>query len=284
MDARRSTSPTVAVDRAGRVAEDVRCHSCGYNLRGISPDGRCPECRADVGRSIHGGLLRYCDPQWVRRLAGGVSWILASILLGIPIWLSWRINAWEFTITPRLIATLNLLVIGVGLVGCWMVTTPDPGGAAAERRLSGRRLTRYMMIAWALSHVLQFFPSLDTIVIGIPWTRMTVLQVIPGVAAYVSLCIHGRGLALRLPDQWLARQTRIVMWGIASTAVPGMLLIFVPGQLGTIVWMYVLAPLMGLYGIWAFLLLFRYRQAFRLVPTAPLLQSSHGGRDSGLPP
>ncbi len=269
MGARRSTSTTIALDSDGRVAADVRCQSCGYNLRGISPDGRCPECRTEVGRSIHGGLLRYCDSQWVRQLAGGVSWIIVSILLGIPIWFSWRIDACGLTITPRLFATINLLGIGVGLVGCWMVTTPDPGGAAAERRLSGRRVTRYMMVAWALSHVLQFFPSLGT---GIPWTRLTVLQLIPGVAAYVALCVHGRSLALRLPDHWLARQTRIVMWGIACTAVLGTPLILIPG-FGTWMWMYVLAPLMGLYGIWAFLLLFRYRLAFRLVPTTPREQT-----------
>jgi predicted RNA-binding Zn-ribbon protein involved in translation (DUF1610 family) len=41
----------VALDAEGRVAEDVACIRCGYNLRTLYHDGRCPECDADVIRS-----------------------------------------------------------------------------------------------------------------------------------------------------------------------------------------------------------------------------------------
>ena len=27
-----------------RIDRDLECHSCGYNLRGLDPSGRCPEC------------------------------------------------------------------------------------------------------------------------------------------------------------------------------------------------------------------------------------------------
>ncbi len=264
MDAPQSATLTVALDSAGRVAEDVRCRSCGYNLRGISPEGRCPECQTEVGRSIRAGVLRDCDRNWIRQLAGGVSWIIGSILLGVFLLLVWRFVGRVLAITPRLVIILGLLVIGVGLVGGWMITAADPDGAAAERRVSARRVARYTMVAWALSHGAT----------GIPWPRvpgtwMTALPVFLGVAAFVALCMHGTALALRLPDHWLARQTRIVMWGIGSTAALGMLLILVLsavglGPLGVSLWMFGLAPLMGLYGLWTFILLLRYRQAFRL--------------------
>ena len=262
MDAPQSAPPSVALDSAGRVAADLRCRSCGYNLRGISPEGRCPECQAEVGKSIRAGVLGDCDRNWVRQLAGGVSWIIESILFGVFLLLAWQFVGRVLAITPRLV--LSLLVIGVGLVGGWMITAADPDGAAAERRVSARRVARYTMVAWALCHGAT----------GIPWPRvpgtwMTALPVFLGVAAFVALCTHGRELALRLPDHWLARQTRIVMWGFGSTAGLGMLLILVLsavglGPLGVSLWMFGLAPLMGLYGLWSFVLLFRYRQAFRL--------------------
>ena len=267
MDAPQSAPPTVALDSAGRVAEDVRCRSCGYNLRGISPQGRCPECQTEVGRSIRAGVLRACDRYWVRQLAGGVSWIIGWILFGVFLLLGWRFVGRVLAITPGLVIILGLLVIGVGLVGGWMITAADPDGAAAERRVSARRVARYTMVTWALSYGAIIGISVTRTLVPGPW--MTALPVMLGVAAYVALCIHGRELALRLPDHWLARQTRIVTWGIGSTAALGMLLILLLsavglGPLGVSLWMFGLVPLMGLYGLWTIVLLFRYRQAFRL--------------------
>lgn len=30
---------------------DVHCHQCGYNLRGLSEPGRCPECGTPIAES-----------------------------------------------------------------------------------------------------------------------------------------------------------------------------------------------------------------------------------------
>ena len=48
MGARRSSSSAVALDSDGRIAADVRCHSCGYNLRALSPIGCCPDLSASL--------------------------------------------------------------------------------------------------------------------------------------------------------------------------------------------------------------------------------------------
>ena len=73
------------------VATDTPCRKCGYNLRGLSTDGRCPECGTPVGYSFHGDLLRFCDPNWVETLYKGaksfiigvVVIILGSIVVGL---------------------------------------------------------------------------------------------------------------------------------------------------------------------------------------------------------
>jgi hypothetical protein len=38
----RPGAPAIALDASGRIAADIVCRKCGYNPRGLLPDGRCP--------------------------------------------------------------------------------------------------------------------------------------------------------------------------------------------------------------------------------------------------
>src|SRR5262245_32299566 len=71
------------VDAAGTVTADSPCRKCGYNLRGLSVSGRCPECGTPVGLSVHGDLLRFSNPRWVRGLQRGVRLIIAALAVAI---------------------------------------------------------------------------------------------------------------------------------------------------------------------------------------------------------
>src|SRR5262245_32112317 len=70
-------------DSTGHIDVDMPCVACNYNLRGLDLDGACPECGLAIERSIHGDLLRFADPAWVRTIASGANWIVVSILLSI---------------------------------------------------------------------------------------------------------------------------------------------------------------------------------------------------------
>lgn len=58
------------------IRADTRCHRCGYLLRGLKPDGKCPECSFPIRDSIaaHGigpgrdGLIP-------------LSWLIGAVLL-----------------------------------------------------------------------------------------------------------------------------------------------------------------------------------------------------------
>jgi ribosomal protein S27AE len=50
-------------NEAGVIIADTTCRRCGYNLRGLSRDGRCPECGTPIGLSTHGDLLRSSGPE-----------------------------------------------------------------------------------------------------------------------------------------------------------------------------------------------------------------------------
>ena len=74
----------------GRLEMDIACVSCGYNLRGLAPDSRCPECGTAIGHSTRGDYLRFCDPGWVETLASGMNWIVAGIILAIVLLVRYR--------------------------------------------------------------------------------------------------------------------------------------------------------------------------------------------------
>ncbi|MCH8859402.1 MAG: hypothetical protein IID54_07490, partial [Proteobacteria bacterium] len=77
-----------AVDEQGRLIEDVPCRRCGYNLRSLPADGKCPECGSAVAISIHGFYLRFAPPAWVRRLALGAKLLVVSVITTIVGWVA----------------------------------------------------------------------------------------------------------------------------------------------------------------------------------------------------
>ena len=126
--------------------EDLPCIHCGYNLRGLATDGRCPECGALIARSIRGDLLWRADPAWLARVSGGftltkvcfVTWLagigvgfLRGIVPGFSI---------VFRLFPSTLATLLLL-------GIFRVMTPDPRLSLTEQPIVLRRIVRGAAIA-----------------------------------------------------------------------------------------------------------------------------------------
>jgi len=90
MDAVPAIPERLQLDADGRIAEDLYCLECEYNLRTLLPDAACPECGTPIGQSSRGRMLRFCDPAWLRRLTTGINWIAAGIallLLGSILWI-----------------------------------------------------------------------------------------------------------------------------------------------------------------------------------------------------
>lgn len=138
------------------ISHDVPCHRCAYNLRGLTREGRCPECGAPVRVSLQGDLLRFADPAWLKRLLRGTR-MGAYALMGMGVtsvgaslirllfgdFMGW--SQWEHV---TIAGDLIMFVLGYGflLFGLWLIATPNPVTVAEEGSLSARRILRLTVL------------------------------------------------------------------------------------------------------------------------------------------
>jgi hypothetical protein len=86
------------MNAAQALDHDVRCHACGYNLRGLSSQGRCPECGAGVAESLNGAEL-LASQRWQAQVRSGanqflVATVLSPICIGLALlWLMTEAHA-----------------------------------------------------------------------------------------------------------------------------------------------------------------------------------------------
>ncbi len=275
--------------------QDVPCLVCGYNLRGLRTDGRCPECGTPVGRSLHGNYFRFAGPAYVRTLARGMSLVLWGFLLPIiavivAIGLSYgHMGDWA----GILVAVVGLGSAALQVLGAWLVTAPDPCRLDRDAQLNARRLYRAGAVMFALYVVLSIVSrhgmalrlglrSADIIL-----TAGTALTGLGAFVGFIASFVYFRQLALRIPDRPLAESTRKVMWGLIVTPLVGLVLTvgvaLSGGGLGLLMLpCLVLLPLL-IYGIWYLVLLVRYQRALtqqaeraEAVPRGPDASANQG--------
>ncbi len=221
-------NPTTSA--SATVDDDRACARCGYNLRGLSPDGRCPECGALVARSLHGNFLRYADADWLEklRLATRVKlWnIVLSLFLGIGVGI----------LVGGLPREIKLLVASAAaLVGVWasfLITTQEPRIALKEDPVTWRRAIRICVFGGAAGHVMSDFNS--TTAPSVMLQVLSAVGVLVGVFAIFGELLYLCRFAKRIPDLPLAKATRAMMWSLAIAV--GLIIIAVIGALarGTI--------------------------------------------------
>lgn len=229
------TPPSAPLDEAGRIAADLPCVRCGYDLRGLGLGDACPECGAPVGRSASGDLIAHGDPDWADRVARGVRLILLSIAAWVAAiaagWLAARRGPGSADYVVHFAAGAAAWMLG--LTGAWLATAPDPARAESEPRWSSRRAARVIMTAALVTS-----PVADAVaLIGFaPSAFVGTGTILAGIGYAVLFRYLGR-LALRLPDADLAKQSRSVsVWlslslaALAVLAVVFIGLIMIPGE------------------------------------------------------
>ncbi len=258
----------IPVDANGRIDIDLKCVSCGYNIRGLLRDGVCPECGTATARSCGSNHLQFSRPEWVEQLASGMNWIVAAIVIAVLGGLATQ----AAPPTGPYLAIVILLQIAVPLtsvVGYWKLTTPEPRLPDDPREETLRQVARWSVMGNAVLTVSGLGIS------GAPTAVSAVFGVVAGVVAIVqtlSIFLYARRLALRIPNADLAKQTAIVMWGIVITTGAGALLLTVALLVASTAGV-TMVPLatagcgVGLgflvFGLWSLLLIDRYRRNFK---------------------
>jgi len=121
---------------------DVPCRHCGYNLRGLRQDSRCPECGVPVSLAIHGDLLSYADPGWVAGLARGTTYILWGVLITLLVAVL-NVGLEHLAAIPAAVTAGVALFAGlVGFYGAWLLTARDPSGIGEDPYVTARKIVR----------------------------------------------------------------------------------------------------------------------------------------------
>jgi hypothetical protein len=211
------------------LTTDLPCRKCGYNLRGLTPDGRCPECGTPVGFSLQGDLLRFSNPDWLDNLRRGAT----TVILGIA---TYVIGSISLTFVAALVNTrasrdlagvVNLIAAAFVLFGWWWLTQPDPSGLGEDQYGTSRKIIRVML---AISAAGQLFQLVGNRFIDDRATLFFVATVVVpavGISQIVAIFAHLRylaRLAKRIPDAKLAARANFLFYALGISY--GTLLIF----------------------------------------------------------
>lgn len=151
-------------DTGAMVIADVHCRGCGYDLRGLPAEGRCPECGLEVWETIvstvdptASRLPRLTNPKAV---GNGLLLLMVSFLLGglsyatMPVFTG-AVRAAAVTVRagpvvwPR---DLPMVAAVAGFLGLWAVTRlwPAQGAARGEPLRRDLRLLFGGLAVWTV--------------------------------------------------------------------------------------------------------------------------------------
>ena len=233
------------------ISRDVPCHRCTYNLRGLRPDGRCPECGAPVQVSLRGERLRFADPIWLKQLSLGarmpyyalrgtvIAYLIVQTILFLlgsrPGRLDW---SW-----PSIAGLLVPLAIGYGMLsyGLWIIAAPSGSSLASEPWYTPRRVLRISLLiaAWG-SVVTAISLAIDPTSAAWIFIALTISPLgAVGALGSWGFCRYVRQLADRLPDDFTSRKSDSYFTGYIAS----WLLFAGAGTLGICT----IGPLAGLY-------------------------------------
>lgn len=228
-------------DSQGRIAVDVECVGCHYNLRGLvlTDHAACPECGLAVAQSIGKDRLWFADLDWLRSmdrggrfLAYGVRMLWAFIGVSVV----FIVLTFLMPSTPVLsymglwivLTLLNFLLALVSFVLCvigWcLLTKAEPAvgdgdgdtPAKRESRFSSRRLLRLTSCLVGLSLLLPLLfigvDEGDELFVEMVF-QVTIFSVIGlGTFSAVFAGQYQSNLARRVPSRSLMKKCQSTRW------------------------------------------------------------------------
>jgi hypothetical protein len=184
----------------------------------------CPECSTPIARSLQGNLLRFADPAWLNKLRLGVALKLWMLLIALVVGIGGAVFAAIGLFVVQ--AALNIISGLLGLWAIWLITAPEPNIAVSEDPMSLRRLLRTCaVIGFFGGQTHQILAGVAPATVpgmapgAMPGTVLLValaVMMLIGLVATFGEFVYFRRFARRVPDQKLADNTTVVMWGYSG--------------------------------------------------------------------
>ncbi len=254
--------PDVVLADVAAIEADMPCARCGYNLRGLKPDGLCPECGTAIDWSLRGNFLKFADPRWLNKLRFGTTLMFWSfiIILAVLALMMFGPRSMRPLGGSMVIPLAHLIVSAIGTAAAMIVTSPEPVVLQAKDPSTVRKVVRVATALWLLGAALQWA--------GVHWAIEIVVGVSPlaGVVCQLGLLVCLRRLAIRVPDNRLANGTRALMMSAALCTVVSILLRMNSHRWGGVIvgLGFVCVVLVGMFvfSVWYIVLIVKYNSRF----------------------
>lgn len=225
-----------------QIELDIPCSHCGYNLKGLKTGGRCPECRAWIISGVMRDKLVYASAPILRRLHLGavlVQWACIGLIVATlaclvivcvgSVFAAFRPPTIMFALLFVLVAGTPLFAGGLGFVGWFLLTTPEPGRNDDEHGERVRRLVRAAACVAAISWIAMHGPILASFTRLLPPSVYLPLASGLGIALPAAMCVLAcacarrvETLADRLENTAAGMNTRlhdVLTFGVAALAI-----------------------------------------------------------------
>lgn len=220
---------TALGDGGAVIMEDRACVGCGYNLRGLSATGKCPECGRPAGAfkaSRYDDGISNAPLSWLRSFAFGSNLLLASYI-GMVLMLGLGI----FTNDPLVMYGRMAAAVAWGVAVFWVTQPrpPYPGrNLPPEKEWKILRLsTRMTNVGWALANLYGVLMTAQ--VVGSGSMQELMLQILAlvgalaGLAGVILLCAYCSKLSDWANETDLAHSFRVCCTGFVFVVIASLL-------------------------------------------------------------
>lgn len=204
--------------RVRGIPDGARCRKCGYEITGLKPSQRCPECGSALSFDDR---LANAAPGYVKQLHIGS--ILVEISLVLTVLLVISAIGGGIAQSLALLTALELsglLVAIMAFVGWWLLSSPDPGLGKHDEGQRSRIALRVLLAVQIVGDLLSLLPiamaqSSAPVYLLIQSAGLITWMV--GLAAFVVSMLYVRVLAGRIPDHALIEKaTNVLRLGVAG--------------------------------------------------------------------
>jgi hypothetical protein len=205
----------------GVINTDAPCRKCGYNLRGLQQDQRCPECGTLTSIALHGSLLRYADPQWLAQLSSGITLMLWGILVSIIAGIAGSSIAELASLGSAAENAVTFIGELVGYYGAWRLTQPDPSGIGEDAHVTARKIVRFGLLLGLISDAVNIaaaIPASTPFLVGLALSTVSGAGLLAAFIGEIAKFFYIEKLANRIPDPSLATLARNIRWGFIILA------------------------------------------------------------------